>query len=824
MPIAPVTASVIQPICGNPSTYGSITVTAPLSSSYYTYSIDGTTFQSSPTFSFVYLSGSYTVTAKDPVTLETSSLSNLVISQSVPANQTATVTQPYCLQSTGYIVLTNQYSSSWTYTASIQPSGPNIYGTSSGNFGLFSQVSSSAYLVYATDGNGCVSPGLAITVNAAPAPFTSSVGPVTSSILTSLTASIYQGETASFSLGTVTGASYYQWTPGNLAGNYTLTGSNVGTVDPIINLTGSVVNTSTLTVTPINVCAASSSTALITVNAIPPPIGVSSSVSYYKGDPSVPLVATASLTGSVLKWYTVLNGGVGSFSTPTPSTSLVGTTNYYVTTFLNSYESSPRTQIQVTVNPVPCSVLMLDSNGKVYDYNYGTNTQTFLTQTSGGVDIAMTNTKMWISNFLDIYEYDITLNPWTSSYNRTINISASYFVTGGATIITGPPANGSGLVAKNNTTLVMGGTQLANIDISGPTASYTTLFTLPTSSAYTGSVSGDIYYNDTYNTYLLTYNLYEPAISASYYYVAQFDSTGSILNQTSLSFNDGFGVFSSQSYAYISRGSGATYRINNDFSVTYTQNIPTSSFGQIFGAAQTPECSTVYYTPFIPPPPSPTPTQTVTSTPTSTPTITPTSTPTITPTSTPTITPTSTPTITPTSTPTITPTSTPTITPTSTPTPTSTITPTPTSTITPTITSTPTPTPTYMPYQPPTTSVVPYNLGLTAETTIYVNEVKCRVSENDFNYSQNPTVFKYKQAVTGSRAQPFYAPSGGQASWGVIVDGTLADNVTGSSFNPYATTIGLYNDSGQLLVVGKLGTPYPIPENTDMTFIVRWDS
>ena len=124
----------------------------------------------------------------------------------------------------------------------------------------------------------------------------------------------------------------------------------------------------------------------------------------------------------------------------------------------------------------------------------------------------------------------------------------------------------------------------------------------------------------------------------------------------------------------------------------------------------------------------------------------------------------------------------------------------------------------------PTTASVPYNLGLTAETTIYQNEVKCRISENDFNYSQNPTIFKYKTAVTGSRAQPFYAPSGGQSSWGVVVDGTLADNVTGSSFNPYATTIGLYNDSGQLLVVGKLGTPYPIPENTDMTFIVRWDS
>ena len=124
----------------------------------------------------------------------------------------------------------------------------------------------------------------------------------------------------------------------------------------------------------------------------------------------------------------------------------------------------------------------------------------------------------------------------------------------------------------------------------------------------------------------------------------------------------------------------------------------------------------------------------------------------------------------------------------------------------------------------PTTASIPYDLGLTAETTIYQNEVKCRISENDFNYSQNPTVFKNITAITASAAMPFYNPPGGIASWGIIVDGTLADNVTGSSFHPYATTIGLYNDQNQLLVVGKLGTPYPIPSNTDITFIVRWDS
>ena len=117
-----------------------------------------------------------------------------------------------------------------------------------------------------------------------------------------------------------------------------------------------------------------------------------------------------------------------------------------------------------------------------------------------------------------------------------------------------------------------------------------------------------------------------------------------------------------------------------------------------------------------------------------------------------------------------------------------------------------------------------YKLYITAETTIYQNEVKCRVLENDFNYSQNPSVFAYKQFVTGALALPLFAAQGQTASVGEIVDSTIKNSLTGSSFHPYTTTVGLYNEDNQLLVVGKLATPYPIPSNTDITFIVKWDS
>lgn len=101
------------------------------------------------------------------------------------------------------------------------------------------------------------------------------------------------------------------------------------------------------------------------------------------------------------------------------------------------------------------------------------------------------------------------------------------------------------------------------------------------------------------------------------------------------------------------------------------------------------------------------------------------------------------------------------------------------------------------------TQTIPFTINVMSETTIYQNEVKCKIQENEFNYSQNPTMLMFGTNV----------PSG-----------TLADNVTGSDFRPYFTTVGLYNEVNQLLLVGKMATPYPIPPNTDMNIIVRWDS
>lgn len=85
------------------------------------------------------------------------------------------------------------------------------------------------------------------------------------------------------------------------------------------------------------------------------------------------------------------------------------------------------------------------------------------------------------------------------------------------------------------------------------------------------------------------------------------------------------------------------------------------------------------------------------------------------------------------------------------------------------------------------------------EHTVYENEVRCLVQESDFNLSYNPTL------VTN------YA------------SGSLKDFATGSNFNTYATTLGLYNDNNELLAVAKFGKPMLMSPNTDMTFVIKYD-
>lgn len=96
---------------------------------------------------------------------------------------------------------------------------------------------------------------------------------------------------------------------------------------------------------------------------------------------------------------------------------------------------------------------------------------------------------------------------------------------------------------------------------------------------------------------------------------------------------------------------------------------------------------------------------------------------------------------------------------------------------------------------------------------IYEQNVICHVKDNEFNTSYNPTLlqnnlFSGSNFVSQSLSTPL--PE-------------LKYFATASYFEPYVTTIGLYNEQNDLLAVAKLSQAIPISQDTDMTFVIKYD-
>ena len=96
-----------------------------------------------------------------------------------------------------------------------------------------------------------------------------------------------------------------------------------------------------------------------------------------------------------------------------------------------------------------------------------------------------------------------------------------------------------------------------------------------------------------------------------------------------------------------------------------------------------------------------------------------------------------------------------------------------------------------------------FNLTLGFDSTVTINEcsVACSISDKDFNVSQNPTILDNTANYPGQ----------------------VKSFVTSSEFQPYITTVGLYNDNNELLMVGKLAQPIIKLANMDTTVVLRFD-
>jgi hypothetical protein len=100
---------------------------------------------------------------------------------------------------------------------------------------------------------------------------------------------------------------------------------------------------------------------------------------------------------------------------------------------------------------------------------------------------------------------------------------------------------------------------------------------------------------------------------------------------------------------------------------------------------------------------------------------------------------------------------------------------------------------------------------------IFTHNYHCRIRESEYNFTHNPS------AISGSTKTIYDNDGILYSTTGRVSDGILRNNVTGSSFQPYITTVGLYNDANELIAVGKMSQPVPKPANTEMTIIVKID-
>ena len=94
-----------------------------------------------------------------------------------------------------------------------------------------------------------------------------------------------------------------------------------------------------------------------------------------------------------------------------------------------------------------------------------------------------------------------------------------------------------------------------------------------------------------------------------------------------------------------------------------------------------------------------------------------------------------------------------------------------------------------------------YEFTYKSTKKIEQQSILCEIGRNEFNVSQNNSL-RVGGMENGSDLLPF---------------------VTGSDFRPYITSIGLYNDNGELLAIGKLGSPLKKRQDVDVTVDVRLD-
>jgi hypothetical protein len=157
-PSAPTANATIQPTCSTPT--GTIVVTSPVGAGNE-YSINGTTFQTSPTFSGL-APNTYSVIVKKTPSGCTSSATNITINAIptiTPPIASATA-QPTCTLNTGTIVISSPIGANFEYS---------INGTTFQSSPTFSGLTPNTYNIIVKNlTTGCISIATIVTINSQP--------------------------------------------------------------------------------------------------------------------------------------------------------------------------------------------------------------------------------------------------------------------------------------------------------------------------------------------------------------------------------------------------------------------------------------------------------------------------------------------------------------------------------------------------------------------------------------------------------------------------------------------------------------------------------
>ena len=127
-----------------------------------------------------------------------------------------------------------------------------------------------------------------------------------------------------------------------------------------------------------------------------------------------------------------------------------------------------------------------------------------------------------------------------------------------------------------------------------------------------------------------------------------------------------------------------------------------------------------------------------------------------------------------------------------------------------------------------------HSLKYKATRTIYEYEYTITLEPNEFNLSTNRTTTEGLSGSLGIAAgtkdiykflPPGDQPTNGTGSFKEFYNPTteLQGFVSHSEFKPYLTSVGLYNDNNELLVVGKLAQPVKLKQDSPLSVVVRFD-